>query len=368
MQKNIEYYSILTINDPTNYGNRLQNYALQQVLSTYGPTTTIKQYNWLPSRAAYLKQRLSTFLRTKMLKLKASLNKPLTPSEHKLYNFIKFNEKYINDGLISETSFDGVRKSKHTEIKKVVIGSDQVWNYTFNLSDEDLKMRMGADFPAEKLISYAASIGLDSIEISKQEIFKEYISRIQHISMREKEACELIESICNVPATLVLDPTFLMTPEQWNHLFTGFTAQKKKYILTYFLGEPTAAQEEIINQYSRDHNCDILRINDERDPETYAAGPCEFVELIANSEFVFTDSYHACCFSIIFDKDFKVFNRNTKGMKNMNSRMRTLFRYFNLTDTMSEEDRIVLRDTLSHKKRLFELQQESKEWLNAALR
>ena len=38
------YNLILTINDDNNYGNRLQNYALAQVLSDYGGASTIRTH------------------------------------------------------------------------------------------------------------------------------------------------------------------------------------------------------------------------------------------------------------------------------------------------------------------------------------
>lgn len=363
------YYCILTINDSMNYGNRLQNYALQTVLSEYGSTTTIHQYNRTPTKLSYLKEKLHDLLRPLLWKINHLLKRRSSMQINKEINFYKFNNEFVSADLISETSFSGVRlHKKGIHIKKVIIGSDQVWNYTFGLSNDDLEMRMGRNYPSQKLLAYAASIGLDEIDTKETSIFKKCIPRIKHISVREHKAKELIESLCQVPATVVLDPTLLVSADKWKKLFTGTVSNQKKYVVTYFLGKPTEKQEQIIQQYAREHDYDIRRLNDIRDPEAFSAGPREFIEFIAKSEYVFTDSYHACCFSIIFERYFKVFNRNTSTMKNMNSRMKSLFEQFDLANTMEHEDVLPHYDKAAVYQRLEERQKQSLDWLREALR
>ncbi|RYQ03877.1 Polysaccharide pyruvyl transferase [Bifidobacterium pseudolongum subsp. globosum] len=364
-----EYYCILTINDPMNYGNRLQNYALQTVLSRYGNTTTIHQYNRTPTKASYTKEKLHDFLRPLLWHVNLLLKRRIPMQINREKNFYKFNKDFVPADLISETSFSGVHlRKKNFCVKKVIIGSDQVWNYTFDLSNDDLEMRLGRNYPSQKLLAYAASIGLDEIDAKEASIFKQYIPRIKHISVREHKAKELLESLCHVPAAVVLDPTLLVSASEWKKLFTGVTSKQKKYVVTYFLGKPTDKQEQIIQQYAHEHDCDIRRLNDTRDPEAFSAGPREFIEFIANSEYVFTDSYHACCFSIIFERYFKVFNRNTSTMKNMNSRMKSLFEQFGLADTMEHEDVLPHYNTVAVQQQLEERQKQSLDWLQEALR
>lgn len=366
---NKEYYCILTINDPMNYGNRLQNYALQAVLSQYGNTTTIHQYNRTPTKLSYIREKLRNRLKPFFWRVNHLLKRRSVMQIDREKNFYKFNKDFVPANLISETSFSGVRlHKKGIHIGKVIIGSDQVWNYTFNLSDDDLEMRLGRNYPTQKLLAYAASIGLDEIDAKETPIFEKYIPRIKHISVREHKAKELIESLCHIPTTVVLDPTLLVPAAEWKKLFPGIANNQKKYVVTYFLGKPTEKQERIIQQYAREHNCDIRRLNDIRDPEAFSAGPREFIEFIAKSEYVFTDSYHACCFSIIFQRYFKVFNRNTNTMKNMNSRMKSLFEQFNLVNTMENEDILPHYDKEAVYQRLKERQKQSMDWLDEALR
>lgn len=107
---------------------------------------------------------------------------------------------------------------------------------------------------------------------------------------------------------------------------------------------------------------------DLRDPETYVAGPEDFVELFSKAEYVFADSYHACCFSILFHRQFTVFNRaGTKGKASMNSRMETLFRLFELDSVMLDDG---LAPEIDYRKVDLLLQQhrtESRAWLDKAM-
>ena len=249
----------------------------------------------------------------------------------------------------------------------VVIGSDQVWNYKW-LSRQDLALRLGIITPKYELITYAASIGLDDIDVEWRPLFKEGWSRVSHISVREDRAAELVKEISGRDATVVLDPTLMLTHEQWAEVFTGFVPEDDPYVLTYFLGRPSDEQEKVISSVSKSLGARIRRLNDIRDLETYIAGPAEFVELFSKAQYVFTDSYHACCFSILYNKPFKVFNRaGFNGAVSMNSRMKTLFRLFGLDCPMDDDDVLPNYDWQQVNGLLEQHRRASREWLGNAL-
>jgi hypothetical protein len=199
-------------------------------------------------------------------------------------------------------------------------------------------------------------------------IFENGLPGISHISVREDKAKELIQSVSDMDAEVVLDPTLMLTPGQWSKIFRGFVPEHDGYVLTYFLGKPSDEQEAVMQEYAESRGLRIRRIRDYSDPETYVAGPQDFVELFAKADYVFTDSYHACCFSLIFGKDFKVFNRSGfEGGKNMNSRMQTLMRLFGLADAMGDNTAI---DRIDHDAVLAKLQkyrEQSHSWLTQAI-
>lgn len=249
----------------------------------------------------------------------------------------------------------------------MIVGSDQVWNYNW-LNRADCRWRLGLDVPQECLLTYAASIGLDDIDDEWRPVFKEGWSRIPHISVREDRAAELVKEIVGREAAVVLDPTLMLTRDQWRGVFTGFVPEGDRYVLTYFLGRPSDEQERIISSVAKGLDARIRRINDTRDRETYVAGPGEFVELFSKTQYVFTDSYHACCFSILYNRPFKVFNRaGFDGKASMNSRMRTLFRLFELDDFMGIDEVLPTFDWMKINFLLERNRKKSREWLENAL-
>lgn len=360
-------FCILTINDDGNYGNRLQNYALQELLKEYGPVTTVHMYLNAPNEIILECKRLKHGLSRAAAYIMLAVKGRCHAEGRRKLNFLHFTRQFVPDNQAYASDHGVFRTKFDNRVRKVVIGSDQVWNYTFGLSKNALKLRLGAPFPSEKLFSYAASIGLNKIDDDWKLIFHKYLNRIPAISVREEKAKELVESVSDRQATVVLDPTLMVPAKKWRKIFPGFVPDNDRYVLTYFLGKPSDHQEQVIERYANEHGLRIRRINDFSDPETYPAGPREFVELFAKAQYVFTDSYHACCFSLIFGKDFKVYSRNTKGMKNMNSRMQTLFHLFNLDTDMNNEEELPTYDHEYLSVRLAELQKQSRNWLDSAI-
>lgn len=351
---------ILTIRDDTNYGNRLQNYALLQLLEQYSETHTlrVKLDSGSHQNAFQLVKHLAKNafkILIKYIPVKAS---------NKRVKFLYFDTEVSEKGTLS---IEGLRGIDY-EPEIIVIGSDQVWNYSFGLTQNDLRVRLGMSLPRERIVAYAASIGLDKIDEEWRSIFKEGWLRIPHISVREDRAAELVKEISGREVAVVLDPTLMLSPEQWGVVFTDFVPKGDHYILTYFLGRPSDRQEKVMSSVAESLGVRIRRINDTRDRETYVAGPAEFVELFAKAQYVFTDSYHACCFSIIYNKPFKVFNRDGfAGKESMNSRMRTLFRLFELDDLMDDDEAIPVFDWMRINCLLEQHRAQSRKWLENAL-
>lgn len=357
---------IITVNDPKNYGNRLQNYALQQVLRDYGTVSTVNQFLNVSKPNEIIEKRFFALLRPVAHKVLS-----LLPSKHaldfkRLYRAEAFTRRYVPCSKLYASTC--LIANNIAALKAVVVGSDQVWNDRW-ISNRVLSARL-ADMTSDKtkLISYAASFGINQVKDESKPIFKKQLARFSAISVREDQGAKLIGELSGKPATVVLDPTLMVPVEHWRSIVRGFVPRDDKYVLTYFLGEPSAEQERTIQEYARKHGCRIRRMIDLRDPETYVAGPEDFVELFSKAEYVFADSYHACCFSILFHRQFTVFNRaGTKGKASMNSRMETLFRLFELDSVMLDDG---LAPEIDYRKVDLLLQQhrtESRAWLDKAM-
>ena len=271
---------IITLNGNYNFGNRLQNYALQKFLKKmdYNSSTI-----WRINRKNEFKERIKSII-------------PVKKVYRRLRRFRNFNEKFLSIDYINNEQID-INKYDY-----YITGSDQVWNPQFKEFNEELFLTFS---PREKNISFAASFGVDEIPTDRREEFKEYLHSISHISVREESGISIIKSLDKTLNPIrITDPTFLLDKKEWETVMkrpTFFT--KKDYVLLYFLGKNE--QYNTIKEYADKCGYEIINLLDLKD-KYYSSGPSEFLYLINNAKMIFTDSFHSTVFSIIFHKDFMV--------------------------------------------------------------
>lgn len=351
--------AILTIVDYGNYGNRLQNYALQKLLQNMGhEVLTVK--NFFGNDVSFTGKIMKIFNVSKVIsKLKYH---QLDSERHA--NFLKFTHQYITESQKSYYHLDD-DFSEFKDVDCFVIGSDQVWNYNFpHFSELNF-----ASFTDKPRFSYAASFGVDSIPKNLEEKFATNLERIDDISVREEVGKVLVDKLTDKKATVVLDPTLLLEREDWLELTRNLATYESKYLLTYFLSKPEQTTIDYINKYASQHNLQIKNLAFREDKEMWVSNPAEFVNLFSQAEKVYTDSFHACAFSVIFQKDFEVFERTgTNGA--MNSRITTLLGkleledcWFNGADNVKKEINYNRVDDL-----LSEQKKHSMLFLNQALK
>lgn len=363
-------YGILTINDTaSNYGNRLQNYALQTLLSGYGAATTIQHYLDAADAGSLAKISARRSLSEVKKAVLGHVPNPAHLEYRRRWEELRFTAKYIGSSPVTISQAKGL-SANGGRLDRIVLGSDQVWNDR-HLSQADLKIRLGMFAPSERVLSYAASFGVDHVRKENEGVFRLALERMAMIGVREFRAQELVEELSGRESTVVLDPTLMIPAEQWRTITRGFVPDEERYVLTYFLGGISKERGAAIESFAREHGCTVRRILDPADPATYVAGPQDFVELFSKAAYVCTDSYHACCFSLLFDKPFRVFAREgIKSGDRMNSRMETLFRLFDLDAdieggadvTMPELDYTRIGEELDKRRKT------SRAWLEQALR
>ena len=218
-----------------------------------------------------------------------------------------------------------------------VVGSDQVWN-PYYLSDTYLLDFVPNDNQYKKL-SYASSIGVKAIPEENQFKFKKYLSNFTWISTRENEAAVELQKIIGRNVNVVLDPTLLLTSDDWRQYAKDYNLTEElpdRYILGYFVRTDINHWDKVV-QISSEYNLPlvIMPIN-EWDYKVNAilacsAGPKEFIKLVEKAEFICTDSFHMCAFSINFNKQFAAFQRfKSDDSKAQSSRIEELFHRFKL--------------------------------------
>ncbi|MFR5748272.1 MAG: polysaccharide pyruvyl transferase family protein [Thomasclavelia spiroformis] len=309
---------IVTLYGLFNYGNRLQNYASQIVLEDLGfEVYTLVIQDYIQKKT--LNEKFKHYIKLILRKSYRAINKN---EKLRAENFVDF-EKNIHEHKIYSKNLNKISD----EYDFFVVGSDQVWNPYYMVSKDWFFLKFCN--PAKR-ITMAPSIGLNKLPKKFIDEYEEYLRGFARLSCREYEGAKILEEITHKPVEKVLDPTMLVSVELWEKLAKKPQKfEKRKYVFLYFLGEITPEYQDFINSRIEE-GYSIVNILDKLD-YFYTFGPNEFLWLIKNSSLVVTDSFHACVFSILFQRPFVVFERQDASDE-MTSRIYTLLRNFNLED------------------------------------
>lgn len=335
---------IITLNGNTNYGNRLQNYALKETLSQLNlDVSTI----WFLNNRKFL---LKEFIKKQIFWI---------PKYLRFSRFKKFSRQNLNIQYY-------LNKNIENEYDYFIAGSDQVWNWSIYKDFETLLLQFS---PRDKNISYAASFGVDYIPDLYRDTYKRSLTNFRAISVREEVGAKLVRETAQLDAEVVLDPTMLLTKEDWDQVSKKPKQLKnQKYILNYFLGKLSEERKQEIERIAKENDCQIIHLLDPASP-FFTCGPSEFLYLEKNAFLICTDSFHSSVFAILYDRPFLVFEREDKNA-NMNSRLETLLTKFHLESRKFNKE--ITPENLHHDytsayKILEKEREKSKHFLKKAL-
>lgn len=321
---------IVTLHRAQNYGSVLQTFALQKQIEELGHQASILDY--YPER--YTNKGLLKRLKNKSSRFKNPLilliaKLLIYPSY--LKKGIQFN-KFMHYLNLEKPSFatneEGI--GRFTDADAYCAGSDQIWNSHWN---EGVEKALFLDFvPKGKLcFSYAASIGLSNIPANEIDETKLLLDKFEFLSLREDKGVELVKELGRTDAVQCLDPTLLMSKEEWSQ-YADDSYKGKEYVLTYNLHhdpEIDKCAKAIASKYhlqirNISYNWhDIIR-HGHLDWCPTVEG---FLGLIKNAKYVVADSFHATAFSIIFEKPFVVITPEVAS-----SRLSSLLKMLGLDD------------------------------------
>ena len=289
----------------------------------------------------------------------------------------------------------------------LVVGSDQVWNPSWAHTRFYLCEGAGD----VKRISYAVSIGVKSLEKKVEKVggggqrsdfnrgehkekaewpswvgedvvegYRKALGKFAAISCREEEACEIVRNL-GFEATHVVDPTLLLTKDEWLSLIKNGRVDREnreksvyrenstrstrstrlknlpalpiytaKKLVCYFLSEDVEAARPLLEKFAKEQNCRVEILIGEnsgagmlplpispsrlrrwlgglcrrffsRVHVNIAAGPLEFVRLHAEATWIVTDSFHSVMFSTIFGKNCRALAPKVEWRKDMFARI-----------------------------------------------
>lgn len=286
---------ILTFHKAHNYGAVLQAYALQTYLQSLNHTVEFIDYRNEELLNVYKWFDLNRFKTRHLNNIYKEL-KLILPRKKRFKKFDEFINRYLNLSTkeYSLNSYD-----------VIIIGSDQVWNT--NLTNGFDNMYWG-NFKINnncKLVSYAASMQ-DEIPNDNISKIKKYLNNFTYISVREDSIAKTLNSITNKNISVVLDPTLLLSKEQWNSICNERII-KEPYLLLYQVRKNDKAKE-IAKKIARKLNLRLIYLSASIDinnsTEIVSSGPQDFVNLFKYAHFVVCTSFHGTVFSIIFNIPF----------------------------------------------------------------
>lgn len=319
---------IVTFHNAHNYGAMLQVYALQKILSEKYDVEIINYINPIIKKN-YKSIRISNDSVISFIKSLGSSIIYLPETLKRQRNFNEFLRKYLKVG----EKYDTEETLKNNPPKKdiYITGSDQVWNYTLTNGLSDIYTLNFGD-KKTKRISYAASIGVGEIPDNQKDIYNKKISIIDSISVRELQAQKILSELIKKDIYEVLDPTLLLSREEWEKLIKNKINHNEKYILVYGIGNQNKLSD-IANYLSKETNNNIIHFNKTNSKfknilkRAYTYSPTDFLYLVKNAEYTIVRSFHGMVFSILFHKKFFVIPDESSG-----SRVYDLLRKLGLSD------------------------------------
>ena len=312
--------AMMTLNVYDNYGNMLQKYALYRTLKKFADSVEVL---WHPTTKQFYPYKLEL--------------------------------DYLAEGNLRDAVFTGVRQNKIKEFNDAnictrfdvpyledlddeydffIIGSDQVWNPDFNVPGRFLEF-----VSPQKRIAYAASIAISELPEEVQETYRQGILNMSHVSVREKDGCDLVEKLTGIRPSQTLDPVFLLTADEWRKiekkpLWLDKKIYKNGYLMTYFLGGNVPNE---VKTLAKELGLPMINMLDKNNFDHYVTGVEEFLYLIDHANFVCVQSFHGTAFATIFGKPFIVYRVGKAGNARF-SRVESLLEIFNLADRATDAD------------------------------
>ena len=331
--------AVLTLPLHNNFGGILQAYALLKVLKDLGHNVVLIDKSryvslgpWYRKYPIYIKRCIRKYILGQKITVRADVEQNKVNA-----TIARHSDRFINKYIerIYTKDFSNITKENFDAF---IVGSDQVWRPKYFFSAiENAYLEFAKEWRIKR-IAYAASFGTEEWEYTEKQTKScaTQLKKFNAVSVRESSAVQLCNDNFGVKAEHVLDPTMLLEKEDYIKLFkeTG-TVQSNGNLFCYILDE-SIEKDTIISIISKEKGLAPFYVNSkynnaEAPLEERIQQPVEkWLRAFYDAEFVITDSFHACVFSIIFNKPFVVYGNKERGM----ARFESLLTLFALEDRL----------------------------------
>lgn len=362
----------LNINTPDfNYGAMLHSWAFQQYLLRqeeidatevidYTMPVLEKTHRRMPIIDSVLHCRVRTCL------------KQIT--EYGLYRerLKKFDRFVEQNLLISEKKYTQKKlNSAVLPYDTIICESDVIWSPGFCGGHFDKSFFLALDSMRNmRRIAYAPSMSNGDLNQAQEIELKKYLKYVDMISCRESYEKKILEKHTNKEVTHVVDPVLLLSEVDYKPILEKRMIEND-YILLYLPVDDNEKLRRYAEEFAKKYGYYILEISTKlrsEEKECYrclaTAGIEEFLSGIKYAKCVFTNSFHAICFSVIFHREFYAFSRAYAG------KVRDICEVLELNDRYFPDNKFVERDFINYCKvdeKVNFLKEKSELWLKKAL-
>lgn len=322
---------LLTYHRAHNYGGVLQCYALTKAIKKLGYQVEVVDY-----QCKYFKEQYKQYSLTNLPKLKKLLAILVYNGNVKYNgaNFDSFVEQYLP--ITSVTYSKESIKKIDGEYDLFLTGSDQVWSPFCSGFDTTYFL----DFSNQtKKCAYAASFGVDSIDMKFNKDYTELFGGFSNVSLREESGASIYQGFTGKEEPVVLDPTLLLGENDWQELIVD-EYKNRKYVLVYMIAESKNTLS-MAKSLAKEKGLEVIYISDrlyKRNGITNLSKVkvTDWVSLFYHAEYVVTNSFHGIAFSINFKKEFYV--QFLPGRAKTNTRISTILNKFDLDERLLSSD------------------------------
>ena len=330
---------VLTLPLHNNFGGILQAYALQQVLNSLGHNAVLIDKSkyvslgpWYKKFPIYTKRTLEKYLMRKDIVIKADVEQNRIPKTIAKHTDL-FIDKYIKRFFTK--NFSNIKKE---DFDVIIVGSDQIWRPKYFFSGiENAYLNFAKEWDIKR-IAYAASFGTEEWEYNNEQTANcaALLKKFNAVSVRESSATKLCKEKFGVYAQHVLDPTMLLSKEDYINLFGNASADKSDGNLFCYILDESAEKARIIDNVAKKKGLKPFHVNSKYEDsdaplEERIQQPVEkWLRAFYDAEFIVTDSFHACVFSIIFNRPFIIYGNQERGL----ARFKSLLKLFELEDCL----------------------------------
>lgn len=321
-----------------NYGSKLQALATLRVMELMGHECKIIHYDkaglWFKIKslprifdATFRQDKIEDWSRNHAYKKHPEIA-PMLAKRRKIFK--EYDATYFDSYEVKGKFYSDIQKLA-SNFDAVITCSDQLWSPA-GLGTNFYNLMFVPD--NVKKVSFASSFGVSQIPWYQKKATARYLRRIEFVSCRENRGAEIVKELTSRDVPVLMDPVFAFDKEQWEQIVPAERIYDEPYIFCYFLGS-NIAYRKVAKKFAYEKGLKIVFLKfldqyveyDEHfgDISPFDVDPNKFLNILRGAEYVFTDSFHGCAFSILMQKNFVIFNRYSNlSCASKNSRIDTV--------------------------------------------